>query len=202
LAPPGRRRAARGSDGLRESIVRPLQQGAQEPSISHFGSRMRCRACDGDRDRLGAAHAGQVRAPCDRASARYDSPRPSATQQRGGPPSRSAAHRGGHRGHAHCRRPSRGSSASGSDRESGRRAVLVRRAKGGKRREVGMDRRAWDQFDPWLRPDRRLRKAAPRGGSGAGQPVSRDAASGRTILLDSPLTTLAAGLGRRVPGGL
>jgi hypothetical protein len=28
--------------------------------------------------------------------------------------------------------------------------VLVRRAKGGKRREVGMDRRAWDQFDPWL----------------------------------------------------
>jgi integrase len=35
------------------------------------------------------------------------------------------------------------------DRERG--AILVRRGKGGKRREVGMDRWAWEQIDPWLR---------------------------------------------------
>jgi hypothetical protein len=29
-------------------------------------------------------------------------------------------------------------------------AVLVRNGKGGKRREVGMDRWAWMQLDPWL----------------------------------------------------
>jgi site-specific recombinase XerD len=34
------------------------------------------------------------------------------------------------------------------DRERG--AVLVRAGKGGRRREVGMDRWAWDQLDPWL----------------------------------------------------
>jgi hypothetical protein len=28
--------------------------------------------------------------------------------------------------------------------------VLVRRGKGGKRREIGMDRWAWDQIEPWL----------------------------------------------------
>src|SRR5487761_30371 len=37
-----------------------------------------------------------------------------------------------------------------SDLDSGRGAVLVRRGKGGKRREVGMDRWAWDQLQPWL----------------------------------------------------
>jgi integrase len=35
------------------------------------------------------------------------------------------------------------------DRDLG--AILVRRGKGGKRREVGMDRWAWEQIDPWLR---------------------------------------------------
>jgi integrase len=34
------------------------------------------------------------------------------------------------------------------DRTTG--AVLVRRGKGGKRREVGMDRWGWQQLDPWL----------------------------------------------------
>ena len=40
------------------------------------------------------------------------------------------------------------------DRSPG--AVLVRRGKGGKRREVGMDRWAWDQLDPWLEIRRKL----------------------------------------------
>jgi site-specific recombinase XerD len=37
-----------------------------------------------------------------------------------------------------------------SDLDSGRGAILVRHGKGGKRREVGMDRWAWEQLDPWL----------------------------------------------------
>ncbi len=35
-----------------------------------------------------------------------------------------------------------------SDLDASRGAVLVRRGKGGKRREVGMHRWAWDQLDP------------------------------------------------------
>jgi integrase len=38
-----------------------------------------------------------------------------------------------------------------SDLDETRPAVLVRRRKGGKRREVGMDRWAWNQLEPWLR---------------------------------------------------
>ena len=37
-----------------------------------------------------------------------------------------------------------------SDLDKARGAVLVRREKGGKRREVGMDRWAWEHLDPWL----------------------------------------------------
>ena len=47
-----------------------------------------------------------------------------------------------------------------TDLDSGRGAVLVRRGKGGKRREVGMDRWAWQQLDqqldPWLEIRREL----------------------------------------------
>jgi site-specific recombinase XerD len=43
-----------------------------------------------------------------------------------------------------------------SDLDRTRGAVLVRRGKGGKRREVGMDRWAWDQLDPWLEIRREL----------------------------------------------
>jgi site-specific recombinase XerD len=37
-----------------------------------------------------------------------------------------------------------------SDLETSRGSVLVRRGKGGRRREVGMDEWAWDQLRPWL----------------------------------------------------
>ncbi len=43
-----------------------------------------------------------------------------------------------------------------SDLDRCRGAVLVRRGKGGKRREVGMDRWAWEQLDAWLEIRRQL----------------------------------------------
>ena len=43
-----------------------------------------------------------------------------------------------------------------SDLDRSRGAVLVRHGKGGKRREVGMDRWAWEQIDPWLEIRREL----------------------------------------------
>jgi integrase len=49
---------------------------------------------------------------------------------------------------------------SESDLDPGRGAVLVRRGKGGKRREVGMDRWAWEQLEPWLTVRATLRVGA------------------------------------------
>jgi integrase len=46
-----------------------------------------------------------------------------------------------------------------SDLDLHRGAILVRRGKGGKRREVGMDRWAWEQLTPWLQ----LRTTLPVG---------------------------------------
>jgi integrase len=37
-----------------------------------------------------------------------------------------------------------------ADLDPGRGALLVRRGKGGKRREAGMDDRGWQQLRPWL----------------------------------------------------
>ncbi len=63
------------------------------------------------------------------------------------------------------------------DRSCG--AVLVRRGKGGKRREVGMDRWAWEQIDPWLEVRHELPLGAVLSSStdrppgGAGRPRRR-----------------------------
>ena len=48
---------------------------------------------------------------------------------------------------------------SETDLDPERGAILVRRVKGGKRREVGMDRWAWDQLQPW----RAVRASLPVG---------------------------------------
>jgi site-specific recombinase XerD len=42
------------------------------------------------------------------------------------------------------------------DLNAARGAVLVRRGKGGKRREVGIDHLAWEQLNPWLEIRREL----------------------------------------------
>lgn len=46
-------------------------------------------------------------------------------------------------------RISEGLALAESDLDGARGAILVRRGKGGKRREVGMDRWAWEQLRPW-----------------------------------------------------
>ena len=43
-----------------------------------------------------------------------------------------------------------------SDLEPQRGAIVVRYGKGGKRREVGMDRWAWSHLEPWLAVHERL----------------------------------------------
>src|ERR1700730_576792 len=69
-----------------------------------------------------------------------------------------------------------------SDLDPARGAVLVRRGKGGKRREVGMDRWGWDRLGPWLE----IRARLPVGalfcvihGPTAGRPWSPYAARAR-----------------------
>jgi hypothetical protein len=48
-----------------------------------------------------------------------------------------------------------------SDLDRTRGAVLARRGKGGNRREVGIDRWAWEQLDPWLKTRAALPVGAP-----------------------------------------
>ena len=43
-----------------------------------------------------------------------------------------------------------------TDLDASRGAVVVRRGKGGRRREVGMDRWAWSQLEPWIAVRRQL----------------------------------------------
>jgi integrase len=65
-----------------------------------------------------------------------------------------------------------------SDLDRARGAILVRRGKGGKRREVGMDSWGWEQLDPWLQ----VREQLPVGalfciicGPTRGRPWTQDA---------------------------
>jgi site-specific recombinase XerC len=79
------------------------------------------------------------------------------------------------------------------DRQRG--AVLVRAGKGGRRREVGMDRWAWEQLDPWLE----LRRTLPVGALFC---VLRGPTRGRQcspagIRAQLHRTALAAGVRRR-----
>ena len=103
-----------------------------------------------------------------------------AAPQQGPALSRRPAHRrGDHRRHARRRRRrrrretarvdrralarwptgQRGARAAESDLDASRGAMLVRHGKGGKRREVGMDRWAWGQLAAWLTLRSTLRSA-------------------------------------------
>ncbi len=82
-----------------------------------------------------------------------------------------------------------------TDLDPGRGAVLVRKGKGGRRREVGMDRWAWQQLEPW----RQFRARLPVGtflcvihGSTAGRHWEQSAARKQLRR-----TAAAAGVRRR-----
>ena len=119
---------------------------------------------------------------------------------------------------------------SESDLDRRRGAVLVRHGKGGKRREVGMDRWAWEQLDPWFelraepacrrtvlcgpRTDPRAtvragwdsRRAAPRRHGGRGPPTVRAApapprARGRDVPRGHPAAGHPAPARARRPRG-
>ena len=97
-------------------------------------------------------------------------PRPPAAQQGPSLPARPADRGGDHRRDARCRRRPRWAAIARCDRDAlagraadqrsaraGRerpgpceRRFKVRHGKGGRRREVGMDRWAWEHLDPWL----------------------------------------------------
>jgi site-specific recombinase XerD len=82
-----------------------------------------------------------------------------------------------------------------TDLDSDRGAILVRQGKGGKRREVGMDRWAWEQLEPWIE----LRRTLP---VGAFFCILRGATRGRrcspaSIRAQLHRTAAAAGVRRR-----
>jgi integrase len=70
-----------------------------------------------------------------------------------------------------------------TDLDASRGAVLVRRGKGGRRREVGMDRGAWSQLEPWMLIGRQL-------------PVGRFAMKRQPP--EAPINRLKRGFTRRV----
>jgi integrase len=61
-----------------------------------------------------------------------------------------------------------------ADLDQRRGAVLVRRGKGGRRREVGMDAWAWGELEPWLE----MRLVLPLGRCSASSPGRRAGARG------------------------
>ena len=72
-------------------------------------------------------------------------------------------------------RISEGLALAESDLDAARGSILVRRGKGGRRREIGMDPWGWEQLRPWL--DHRLE--LPVGPLFASLPVRRTAARGQ-----------------------
>ncbi len=81
-----------------------------------------------------------------------------------------------------------------TDLDPSRGAILIRKGKGGKRREVGMDRFGWEHLDPWLERRRQLPVGAlfasctapaaaglgrqPRSAQSCGAPAQRPACAG------------------------
>ena len=76
-----------------------------------------------------------------------------------------------------------------TDLDASRGSVLVRRGKGGRRREVGMDRWAWSQFEPWIA----FRRQLP---VGALLWVIRGTTAGRHWESSSPRKQLARAAGK------
>jgi len=94
-----------------------------------------------------------------------------------------------------------------TDLARGRGSVLVRNGKGGRRREVGMDRWAWSQLEPWME----IRRQLPAGallcvihGSTAGRhweqsaaakqlPASSDDSGGAAAVRTTPAPARARG---------
>jgi integrase len=86
-----------------------------------------------------------------------------------------------------------------TDLDRARGAVVVRKGKGGRRREVGMDRWAWQQLEPWLE----LRGTLPVGallcvihGPTAGRHWEHSAA--RSSWHESPLPLVYGAASRRI----
>jgi site-specific recombinase XerD len=77
---------------------------------------------------------------------------------------------------------------SESDLDRGRGVILVRRGKGGKRREVGMDSWGWQQLEPWPAVRERLRVGALYciiNGPDQGRPWTQDAVRFRRIAVEA-----------------
>ena len=82
-----------------------------------------------------------------------------------------------------------------SDLDPGRGAILVRRGKGGKRREVGMDAWGWQHLEPWLQIREQLRVGALFciiNGPNQGRPWTQDA-----VRFQLRRTAVAAAVRRR-----
>jgi integrase len=69
------------------------------------------------------------------------------------------------------------------DLDHRRGSLLVRRGKGGRRREVGMDAWGWEQLQPWLDMQRELPVDPPRG-VGVSKLGGRDGARRRAAYRD------------------
>ena len=91
-----------------------------------------------------------------------------------------------------------------TDLDASRGAVLVRRGKGGRRREVGMDRWAWSQLEPWIAVRRQLPVGAlsppPHPPNSQKQTPSKKAPNKNTQQAPAPRHPTPGGPHRRVGG--